>query len=259
MPHSQLSRVLTVITPVGAGRDEWLDDAANSVQAARAELPSGWNVEWIVVYDGHTPKRVPEGVDRVVRWSFPAGVSAARNAALGYATGAWVFPLDADDRVHPSGLAAALNFVTTLPDDVGWVALSRVFLDGSPTVYTFEHTRAFTAGELAEEWVSPFQFHPNSVLFRRDILLRAGGWPAVPVNEDLGCVLLCSEIAAGQQFPATVTRYRVSEGQMTASLTWNDDRRVAFRVIEKMVNARRAAASRSPIVAPLQPKQTRVR
>jgi glycosyltransferase involved in cell wall biosynthesis len=239
---------VSVLTAVGAGWEGWLPAAGDSV--ARARALSGADLEWVVCVDGGATVRGTERPDRVVGWSGVRGVSAARNAALAAATGDWVVPLDADDELDAGGLGQLLGVLAGCGPEVGWVGANRVLMDGARTPHWFDAARAFRAGELSPLWSSPFLFHPNSWLARRDVLLGSGGWPATGVNEDLAAVLLVSEDAGGRAEPAVLTRYRVWPGQEIGTGAYLEDKPAAFAVVEALLNARRRSAGRPPVSRP---------
>jgi len=241
---------VSVLTAVGAGREAWLPAAAESVALARAA--AGVELEWVVCADGAAAVDLPPDrrPDRLLGWRGARGVSAARNAALAAAAGDWVLPLDADDELDPAGLRALLDVLVDCPPVVGWIGANRTLIGGGRTAHWFDVRRGFAVGELAAEWSSPFAFHPNSWLVRREVLLRVGGWPATGVNEDLAAVLLVSEEAAGRLEPAVLARYRVWPGQEVASAAYAEDKPGAFAVVEELVNARRRVAGRPAVRRP---------
>ena len=258
-PPARLSAVvvtvvrMSVVTPVGAGRAGWLPAAAASIDRARQLLaPAGIDLEWVACADGAALPALDPRIrpDQVVRWQVPRGISAARNAALASASGNWIVPLDADDELDPTGLHTLARIADQAPDAVGWIGANRVHLDGARTPHWSDTPRHYAAGELAERWTSPFPFHPNSLLVRRDLALTCGGWPGIGVNEDLAAALLFSEAAAGRREPAVLTHYRVWPGQEVATPTYPADKATAFTVIEALVNAQRHRLGRPPVHRP---------
>ncbi len=242
---------ISVLTPVGPGRDGWLADTAGSVRACRAVAGAcGVDLEWVVCLDGApVPAGLPLEPDRLVRLATGRGVSTARNAALAAATGDWVLPLDADDLLDDSGFDEVVRQVQRVHQGTGWLGFNRLLVDGGRTPYWIGAERSYAVGALAQSWTSPFPFHPNSAVLRRELILSIGGWPAM-LNEDIAALLLVGEEAAGAVHPAVLTRYRVWDGQLTAATAYHPDKVTAFATMEAMVNARRRRAGRLPVVPP---------
>ena len=221
---------VSLLTPVGAGLHAGRPTAGERVAGCRVVAARAGVVwEWVVCADGGADVRSCNA-DRIVGWRARRGAPAARNAALAAATGDWAVPLDADDELDPVGFGALLTVLTDCEPSIGWVGANRVLLDGGRTAHWFEAARAFAVGELSPLWSSPFPFHPNSWLVRRDVLAAAGGWPSTGVNEDLAAVLLVSEAVAGRVEPAVLTRYRVWDAQEIASAAYAEDKAAAFAV-----------------------------
>lgn len=242
---------ISILTPVGPGKDRWLGETAGSVDGAReAAARAGCAVEWVLCLDGTD---VSPGLrarpDRIVGLAGNRGLPSARNAALAAATGEWVLPLDSDDLLEVASFGSVVEALGAAGPALGWVGFNRLLLDGSRTPYWIDKPIAYAVGALAENWTSPFPFHPNSAALRRDVLLGAGGWPAT-LNEDIAALLTLNEVAAGRTHPAVLTRYRVWDGQITADASYHGDRRVAFATIEAMVNARRRLLGRTAVKAP---------
>ena len=242
---------ISILTPVGPGKDHWLGEAADSVDGARQMATRiGYEVEWVLCLDGtDVSRRLRARPDRVVILGGNRGLPSARNAALAASTGTWVLPLDSDDLLDIASFGRVVEAIGSAGPSVGWVGFNRLLLDGSRTPYWIDEPFAYAAGALAEQWTSPFPFHPNSAALRRDVILSAGGWPAA-LNEDIGALLVVGEVAAGTTHPAVLTRYRVWDGQITAAATYHGDMQVAFATIEAIVNARRALLGRAAVRAP---------
>ena len=243
---------LTVVTPVADDSLDWLPAAEDSVSELNRTLQQrGADVDWRLCLDGADLETDPQVATAVVRWARQRGVSAARNAALTSAEGEWVFPLDADDLLNPHGVAAALSVASLLRWRLSWLGLNRTLVDGERTPHWFGACQEFQAGALAQSWTSPFPFHPNSILSTREGIWLAGGWPATAVNEDLGLALSVSEEGAGMMYPAVATRYRVRPGQQVGHVNYADDKKVAFEIIERLLDTRRIHHGRPRVRAPI--------
>jgi len=104
---ARMSRVSVVVPCYNAG--VFVDDAV------RSALAQTWpDLEVVVVDDGSTDPAtlaVLDGADwprtRVIR-QLNAGPSAARNVAIREATGEFILPLDADDRIDPTYVEKAM-------------------------------------------------------------------------------------------------------------------------------------------------------
>lgn len=108
-------RVSIVIPCFNAG--DYLEEA---IQSALAQTYA--DVEVIVVDDGSTDARTRELLDSrswprttVIRQA-NAGPSAARNRAIEAATGEFILPLDADDRIAPGYAEKAVAILQAQPD-----------------------------------------------------------------------------------------------------------------------------------------------
>lgn len=250
-PGSFSPQTLTLITAVDPGRCDYLGETAESVKTARVAVEAcGWLLEWVVIFDGPTKTIIDYGADAVESLSKHSGIAQARNVGLGITTGAWVMPLDADDLLNAEGLTSVLRRVATQSQEVGWVAVNRTLMDGSKTLHWNTEFRKWNIGDLASTWSSPFPFHPNSVLARRDMALRVGGWPALPANEDMAWSLLLSEVAEGVLFTDVVLFYRTWDGQEVSRAGYLHDKSLSFRAIEGMINAVREPFGRTLIQSP---------
>lgn len=231
---------------------------------------AGYHLLWVVVIDG--PGTIPEidWPDRTTLLAEPVhgGTAATRNRGLAACHPGWVLPLDADDTIEARGLVEVLADQATL-DHVGWMAVNRVrddrvpadngrtcpsllpprreptsrAADGRPPwegghwIHARHH---WPAGQLEEHWASPFVFHPNSLLVRRDLVFAAGGWPATIVNEDLGLCLRISSLASGAAVTPVVVRYRVWDAQTVAAPWYRDTKAETFDFLGATLNADRA-------------------
>lgn len=232
---------MTAVDPERAG---FLGEAAASVRQLRVEL----DAEWIVVWDGEAKFSVGDA-NVVVEGLRYGGVSATRNLALSHISSNLTTVLDADDVIVEDGCVSATNAFRENPG-LGWIGLSRTFMDGIASQHTLHSSETFLAGELSERWSAPFLFHPNSIMVKTSLLRSVGGWPALRSNEDLGMALSVSELAPGQTLSETITRYRVWEQQEVAKSEYSELKQSSFKFIESVINSRRADFGRKPIFAP---------
>lgn len=243
---------VSVITPVLPASSDHLAECEASINELTYALGyQGIILEWLVAVDGpgvmpHLPR-----ADRVVKLPQRVGVANARNAALAMAKGEWVLPLDADDLAEVNGMAAFGQRLIDCPDNLGWFAANRVLLNGDKTAHWNNEPRHLQAGTLAEQWASPFLFHPNSVVVRRSLLNTIGGWPNLPVNEDMAMALLLSEHANGFISTDVITRYRAWEKQAVADDNYPALKTKAFQDIGALINECRTQMGRTKITTPI--------
>ena len=223
---------LSVVTAADPNRLNYLAATQESVDALKkfVEFP----VEWVLTLDGPTLQHV-DGPDVVVEAAGAGGVAAARNLALSVASGDVIFPLDADDLAEPSGISRLMALLDER-EDLGWVSGNRLFVDGSRTPHWVEVEREWKPGEIGASWTSPFYFHPNCLLVRRTLALRAGGWPALRTNEDLALLFAVARLGNGCSTSEILLRYRKWSGQVTSDNSYPVDKALAFKFIEQVEN-----------------------
>src|SRR5690348_2571583 len=111
-----VARVSVVIPCFNAG--EHLDEAVRSALAqTHADL------EVVIMDDGSTDPATRRLLDGAAAWprtrilrQANAGPSAARNAAIEAATGEFILPLDADDRIEPGYVEQAAAILQSRPE-----------------------------------------------------------------------------------------------------------------------------------------------
>ncbi|PWV77839.1 glycosyl transferase family 2 [Nocardia neocaledoniensis] len=235
-----MNRTVSVITATYRPVAEYLDAAYKSLVAQ--ELPDGWSWEWIVQEDGTTGAAVPmlpndsrirPGVGR------HGGPGVCRSLALARSVGTFVKVLDSDDQLTPGTLARDIEALTQ--PGVGWTT-SRV-LDYLPdgTTVGFDQDPEdgrLRSGVVLDHWRrNDFraQVHPASLCIRRDLLLAAGGWMALPASEDVGLLLAADALADGWFNAEPGLLYRKWDGQMTAHPTHVDptERTARMHLIEE--------------------------
>jgi hypothetical protein len=242
---------LHLLTAVHADLCGHLRETALSVAKLRAALASaGVEVLWHVVVDGEArPPARPDGADTCQVAGRQVGVSVARNMALSVIGGdGWVFRLDGDDVLDTAGWEALLadpRFGSTL-----WHPTNLTDPDGRRAPHWFEEARLWQAREVEERWASPMLFHPSNVVVAAELALAVGGWPAMRVNEDILWCFSLNQQAPGLALPHVTLRYRRWENQTVSDPSYAGAKAGAFRLIEAVTNARRAAAGLDPIRAP---------
>ena len=145
------------------------------------------NVEVVAVDDGST-----DGSGEIID-SYPtvvglhqrnSGLSAARNAGLGAASGAFVVFLDADDRLLPNAISAGMERMGERSDlafVIGRAILEADGAAGGPTTPR-EIDGVVTYADLLRGTTATT---PGCVLFRRSALEAVGGFDrAFPAAED---------------------------------------------------------------------------
>ncbi len=180
---------VTVVIPVYNG-ERYISETLETVFAQTFR-----DYEIICVDDGSTDgsgallKAYGERV-RVVRQS-NAGQSAARNAGVALAKGAFIAFLDQDDRWYPSKLERQVAALTAAPDAVlVHCNYDRVDADGrmlQPGAALAERASALASplGRLLEEAL----IFPSAMLVRREAFQRVGGFdPALRGFEDFDLI-----------------------------------------------------------------------
>ncbi|SFQ63350.1 Glycosyl transferase family 2 [Amycolatopsis arida] len=211
-----------VVTAVHAAYAPFLPAAWASVRAQRHR---DWT--WLVQVDGPatavTAALAACGAADDPRVRLDAhgtreGPAVARNIALGRAEADLVQNLDADDELEPDALTVLAAALREHPDAGFAVGHARDLLpDGTLREHALDvRPGRLARGELLRIWRHDprrVPVHPAGVLWRRDLLLRLGGWMALRGMEDTGLLLAASAAAAGVHVPAATLRYRRHPGQ----------------------------------------------
>ncbi|MEO8604378.1 MAG: glycosyltransferase, partial [bacterium] len=203
---------VTVIMPT-YDRAAYLGDAIGSVLAQRFV-----DFELIVVDDGSTdatPALLAAVRDPRLRVLQQAhrGISAAMNAGLRAARGAYVARLDSDDRWHDEMLQAAVALLDTQPDvDVVYAKGQAMTAAGVPLPHTVGAPPRFAGDALRSMVFDDFTCNVATVA-RLTCVVRAGGYDeALMANEDWDLWL---RVARGARF-AFLDR-------VLAHFCWHDD------------------------------------
>src|SRR3954447_6813501 len=182
-----------------------LEEAVESVRAQ--DVPP----EIVVVDDGSTDPATAKALERVeaagarVLRQVNQGPAPARMAGLRATSAEYVLPLDADDRLLPGALRRLRDALDRNPLAVAAWGSARHF-GGLDFV---QHSLP-----TLDAWQLTYQNHlPLSALYRREAVLRAGGWRLDGGYEDWDLWLTLAERGfEGVGIRAVTGEYRVRPG-----------------------------------------------
>jgi glycosyltransferase involved in cell wall biosynthesis len=201
---------VSVLMPVRRPRLDWLRQAIDSVLSQ-----TYGDFELIVVVDDATPLDDFLGTFndqriRQVHLSHMPGLPAALNRGLAEANGTLIARLDADDECEPQRLSEQLAMFEHDPRLV--VAGSQLsIIDEQGRVFAQRHYPSTHEAIVRTMQIHNAIAHP-SVMFRRDVVVDAGGYPPRPMEDyDLWCTLVRMGCRFGNHSDALV-RYRYTEG-----------------------------------------------
>jgi glycosyltransferase involved in cell wall biosynthesis len=224
--------LLSVITAVHSGRQEYLREAA--VTVLDQELPEEWEMEWLVQEDFDEPEMeglVEQIAERDARVRYAAnrttlGPGGTRNLALWRARGDLVRTFDSDDLLLPGAIGHSLEVFGEHPD-VHWSAgrTENLRLDGtrdpylaSPLPYGYVAPGVLNR-VMAETGLCPI--HCAGLTMRISTLRAVGGWVGLPVGEDVSMISPIAEIFPGWHDSAVTWLYRRHPGQITNEMPYD--------------------------------------
>lgn len=208
-----------VVTAVHGAYARFLPDAWRSL---RAQTHPDWH--WLIQADGTaadvlgplqdcgatTDSRVTLAVNGTRE-----GPAVTRNIALGRASAPLIQNLDADDELEPTALRSLATALTAHPEAGFAVGPARDLLASGDLI---EFPLSFPPGPiprgaLVDSWITePHEYrlpiHPAGVMWRRELLLMAGGWTAIHNMEDTGLLMSASAMAPGIAIDTVTLRYR---------------------------------------------------
>jgi len=211
--------LISVVTAVLAGKHQFLGEVYKSLLGQR--MPPDWDWQWIVQEDGETgiPQAALPTDPRISAGSGPRSrASAARTVALSRVDGALLRTVDADDLL-PEG--ALYRDITTLIDHptIGWCVSPTVDLvrDGSLRSGPRDpNPGPLPPGFLADgERAGMLQVHGMTLCTYAALVRTLGGWPALPMQEDVGLLLAAEAVAEGWMIQEPGLIYRRWSGNTT--------------------------------------------
>ena len=161
---------VSVIIPT-YNRLELLKETVDSVRKQHFR-----DFEIVVVNDGSedgTAEWLAQQSDVIFVDQPNSGIASSRNKGSSVSKGEWLAFLDHDDIWAPDKLQSQVDFVRANPE-VGMVAVKHVRL-GTRAIST--GPGKWTKGDLFVKAFSESFIHTSSVMIRRDVLERIGGFP----------------------------------------------------------------------------------
>lgn len=151
------------------------------------------NAEWIITVDGQSDNSGIKHADKIMENYSHQGISISKNKALDKAKGKWILSIDANETLHPESINILLATIKQ-PDHIKWV------ISNIPPSINIKNND-IQSGSLSEMYQKEnIQInHPNSVIIKKEILLHPTlkGWLNIPSHEDIGTLLVISELANG--------------------------------------------------------------
>lgn len=205
---------VTIITPSTGCRQEYLLDAATSIERAKN---TGLDVQWVIA----SPEKPPVSLEcDYVALKEPLSPSRARNAALERAEGDFVVNLDDDDMVSPEFSAPLID---GLYRDTVYAAYSADWFPETDTHHIWEGQLPpgfHPSGDVSLSWLFatyPIAIHPSTLIIPRHMLEDIGGWDdsleqaedidlAAYLTWDYGLVMLDAVTHYYRKHPEQMTR-----------------------------------------------------
>lgn len=187
--------LVSIIIPT-YNRPDWLSEAIESCLQQTYQP-----IEIIVVDDGSTSNAAEEIISRYPQVMYikqeNQGSGAARNAGLKISKGEFVQFLDDDDLLAANAISARLELFRKHPR-VNAVYSDIYLMDEHRKIlgtYYERKRRPLPEGDIFLELLSNNFILLHALLFRREGLLNAGGFPHRSMLEDWGCLLRVAEFS----------------------------------------------------------------
>jgi glycosyltransferase involved in cell wall biosynthesis len=198
---------------------------------------AGVDWEWALEIDGPPENYLPADVfpDPRVRLGthgVKTGPATCRNLALARTRGHWVLLLD-DDDLLPAGAMTALLAAASANQGAWWLTGrgENLYPDGRREDWPARFPIGpIAAGELTRRTLEfgHVPLHTMTGLFRRELLVALGGWPALIRDEDSALWLFVGELKDGVIIDDLTYIYRRWPDQ-TMAKPWFNDRALISR------------------------------
>jgi glycosyltransferase involved in cell wall biosynthesis len=233
--------LLSVLTAVHGDRADVLAAAGESVAAQ--ELPTGWELEWVVQEDGDRPRLGGIAAAEYEANGAQLGVAVTRNLALARVRGELVRVLDSDDLLLPGALARAIAAFAEHPE-IHWVVARPRMADAVYFQLLPEgvHVRGAIGAYVQEHRRAPV--HCAGLTARTATVRAVGGWCANPRAEDIELVAAVSELAPGYIDGTPSWLYRNHDGQTVRQPSWGMLHADSYLMIHQRLAAARALGLR---------------
>jgi glycosyltransferase involved in cell wall biosynthesis len=186
-------------------------------QAIQSALDQTWpDKEVIVVDDGSIDgsREVIQSFEGRVKFEFAPnrGGNPTRNRLLELASGDWVQYLDADDYLLPNKIN---HQIQSVDEQVDVVYGPIIIQNESAQAISHTLSQPDAIQDLAEQWIRWHVCQTGGVLWRRESLLKIGGW-----NESFSC---CQDNEVCLRAIKKGLKFRYSEYQDTVYRIWSED------------------------------------
>ena len=143
----------------------------------------------------------------LLRNEITQGIPSSRNRAARECTSDWIAVLDADDRWHCEKNARQLAFLEAHPE-IGLLGTFAHLIDEKGrTLGTI--TTSCTDEEIKQRELISNCFVHSSVVFRRDMFDRVGGYADLAAAQDYDLMLKLSEVTRVGNLPEPLTEHRI--------------------------------------------------
>ena len=191
---------------------EMIRDAINSLVS---DLKRSENIVLTVVFDGPVDCRIEQFIDDLIKKDIIAiivirnieniGLAASLNKAISKVSSKWVMRVDADDININNRLNLSIELARKNPADVIGFSVKESF----GLEYRYKRV-VMLNDDIKRALASNNPINHPTVIFKRDLWEKVGGYPAVYPEDWLFWVRLCSVGAIFLNFPLAVVETKIT-------------------------------------------------